>query len=146
MENGFSVPIHLRDLELPTSRYVVSEEVASAGVPKTAGAQKAEVARLKDVIDAEGAGAIVEHFDALYVLTRDAASLDEGARAKLAVVLCATALGAAAGGEALRPGVNLPQAELQAGRDAFLMAAVLAQEVIASCDAAAETEGKKPAK
>ena len=78
------------------------------------------------------------------MLTRDAAKLDEGARAKLAVLLCETALGAAASGEALRPGASLPQAELQAGRDAFLMAAVLAQEAIATCDAAAEDEKKKP--
>ncbi|KAH8058381.1 hypothetical protein JL722_6244 [Aureococcus anophagefferens] len=102
------------------------------------------IAKIGHAIQDAGAAAVTEHFDQLYVLTRDAAKLDEGARAKLAVLLCETALGAAASGEALRPGASLPQAELQAGRDAFLMAAVLAQEAIATCDAAAEDEKKKP--
>ncbi|KAH8073630.1 hypothetical protein JL721_2934 [Aureococcus anophagefferens] len=170
--DAFSVPIHLKDLELPTSkqvlplpdararrdtaratsepelaahvRYVVDEAVAAGGPPKTPSEQKKLIAKIGHAIQDAGAAAVTEHFDQLYVLTRDAAKLDEGARAKLAVLLCETALGAAASGEALRPGASLPQAELQAGRDAFLMAAVLAQEAIATCDAAAEDEKKKP--
>ena len=63
---GFTVPIHLKDLELPTSNYVVNEAVASAPLPSTAAAQKAEVARLKAAIENEGAPAVVEHFDAPY--------------------------------------------------------------------------------
>mmetsp|Transcript_20696 Transcript_20696/g.65093 ORF Transcript_20696/g.65093 Transcript_20696/m.65093 type:complete len:130 (+) Transcript_20696:177-566(+) len=58
--NGFSVPIHLRDLEMSTSRYIVNEEVARAGAPSSASAQKAEVERIRGSIDAGGAAAVVE--------------------------------------------------------------------------------------
>ncbi|KAH8097897.1 hypothetical protein JL720_816 [Aureococcus anophagefferens] len=123
-------------------RYVVDEAVAAGGPPKTPSEQKKLIAKIGHAIQDAGAAAVTEHFDQLYVLTRTRRS---STRARgFAVLLCETALGAAASGEALRPGASLPQAELQAGRDAFLMAAVLAQEAIATCDAAAEDEKKKP--
>jgi len=71
----------------------------------------------------------------LYVLTRDAESLDAQARSALAQVLCETALGVASASEALKPGATLDKEDLDEGRKAFVMAAVLAQAVVEKCDA-----------
>ena len=133
--NGFSVPIHLKDLELGGGKYVVDGDKAAAGAPKDAPGQRAEVERIRAELETTGAPAVVAEFDTLYVLTRDAEALDAQARSALAQVLCETALGVASASEALKPGASLSAEELDEGRRAFVMAAVLAQAIVEKCDA-----------
>ena len=133
--NGFSVPIHLKDLEIGGGKYVVDGDKAAAGIPRDAATQRQEIERIRAELETSGAPSVVAEFDALYVLTRDAESLDAQARSALAQVLCETALQVASSSEALKPGATLDKEDLDEGRRAFVMAAVLAQAVVEKCDA-----------
>ena len=132
--NGFSVPIHLKDLEIGGGKYVVDQDKAAAGIPRDAATQRQEIERIRAELETSGAPSVVAEFDALYVLTRDAEQLDAQARSSLAQVLCETALGVASASEALKPGATLDKEDLDEGRRAFVMAAVLAQAVVEKCD------------
>ena len=132
--NGFSVPIHLKDLEIGGGKYVVDGDKAAAGIPRDAATQRQEIERIRAELESNGAPSVVAEFDALYVLTRDAEQLDAQARSSLAQVLCETALGVASASEALKPGATLDKEDLDEGRRAFVMAAVLAQAVVEKCD------------
>ena len=132
--NGFSVPIHLKDLEIGGGKYVVDQDKAAAGIPSDAATQRQEIERIRAELESNGAPSVVAEFDALYVLTRDAEQLDAQARSSLAQVLCETALGVASASEALKPGATLDKEDLDEGRKAFVMAAVLAQAVVEKCD------------
>ena len=132
--NGFSVPIHLKDLEIGGGKYVVDGDKAATGAPKDAKEQRQEIERIRAELENNGAPSVVAEFDALYVLTRDAEQLDAQARSSLAQVLCETALGVASASEALKPGATLDKEDLDEGRRAFVMAAVLAQAVVEKCD------------
>ena len=74
--NGFSVPIHLKDLEIGGGKYVVDGDKAAAGAPKDAKEQRQEIERIRAELETSGAPSVVAEFDALYVLTRDAEQLD----------------------------------------------------------------------
>ena len=45
--NGFSVPIHLKDLEIGGGKYVVDGDKAAAGAPKDAKQQREEIERIR---------------------------------------------------------------------------------------------------
>ncbi len=70
--NGFSVPIHLKDLEIGGGKYVVDGDKAAAGAPKDAKQQREEIERIRAELESNGAPSVVAELDALYVLTRDA--------------------------------------------------------------------------
>ncbi|KAJ1460611.1 non-SMC mitotic condensation complex subunit 1-domain-containing protein [Pelagophyceae sp. CCMP2097] len=135
---GFTIPVHLGDLELgsPTG-YTVDRSVAAAGIPTGLAAQRGALEALESRI--EDGDSFADVFDEFYVLVRDTHQLEDAVAARLVDVL-AKGLCHAKLHESLRAGATAAPAELKVGRESYVMACYLCHAAICHAEATLKAE------